>query len=217
MESGGMWRYALATDSYRPNSEDRAAEFPSPFGALAVVADGVGGRSGGAAAADAVVGAVTQLVAGLQHPPNSLQLKHWLQTLDREMAASGTVGETTAIVVAFHKGGISGASVGDSAALAFSPTACLDLTCGGGGPKPWVGSGACLPVAIAGPAGDPVVLATDGLVKYATEPEIERLVRSTPLDDAPRALIELVRYPSGRLPDDVAVIVARWDRNETGG
>lgn len=56
-----------------------------------------------------------------------------------------------------------------------------------------------------------LLLATDGLVKYTSAELICDIIRATPFADAPRALIEAVRYPSGRLPDDVAVILATWD------
>jgi serine/threonine protein phosphatase PrpC len=89
----------------------------------------------------------------------------------------------------------------------------------GAGPKPWIGSGMARPVEFGKPINYMtwLLLATDGLVKYTSPEVICDVVRSTPLDEAPRRLIELVRYPTGRLPDDVAVIVARWVRNETGG
>ena len=78
------------------------------------------------------------------------------------------------------------------------------------GRKPWVGSGAALPVPFAGPmTTGTVLLATDGLVKYTSREAIRDAARETPLVEVPRRLIELVRPPSGRLPDDVAVIVAR--------
>ena len=47
-----MLRTAVQTRSYRAASEDRAAVFPSPTGTSIVVADGVGGRPNGAAAAE---------------------------------------------------------------------------------------------------------------------------------------------------------------------
>lgn len=56
-----------------------------------------------------------------------------------------------------------------------------------------------------------LLLATDGLTKYTSAERIVDVIRTTPFDDTPRALIELVRPSSGRLPDDVAVILARWE------
>lgn len=75
-----MWRTAIATDSYRDATEDRAAV----FGSFAVVADGVGGRAGGGVAADAVVNAVREL-AGNPHPLRTDFLR-WMVKLDRQMA-----------------------------------------------------------------------------------------------------------------------------------
>lgn len=213
-----MWQYALACDSYRRDSEDRAVVFPTPFGALAVVADGVGGRSGGAAAADAVVDAARELAAG---HGSFLQMggrAAWLRAIDHRLANSGAVGETTAVIAALTQLGPLGAAVGDSVAWWVSADGYGDLT-RAAAPKPWIGSGMATPVEFGKPINHMtwLLLATDGLVKYNSPEVICDAVRSMPLDEAPRRLIELVRYPSGRLPDDVAVIVARWVRNETGG
>ena len=209
-----MWQWAVAVDSYRPAGEDRAAVFPTPFGALAVVADGVGGRSGGAAAADAVVGAARRLAeAGRAGDPAD-----WLRDLDRRLVVSGAVGETTAVVADLSDRYVLVGAVGDSVAWAVAGDRVVDLT-----PlaraKPWVGSGAAAPAAFGRPVGsfDTLLLATDGLTKYAPREAIRDAIRSAPLDQAPRRLIELVRYPSGRLPDDVAVVVARWAENEKPG
>jgi serine/threonine protein phosphatase PrpC len=72
-----MWQTAIATASSRPATEDRAAV----FGSFAVVADGVGGRAGGGAAADAVVDAVRE-VTGKPAPHRWDRVK-WLTELDR--------------------------------------------------------------------------------------------------------------------------------------
>lgn len=194
-----MWRTAIAVDSYRPNGEDRAAVVPFAAGLIAVVADGVGGRSGGGAAADAVVAAVHRL-------------GKWFRDLDREMAATGTVGETTAVVARLTDIGPVGVACGDSVAWSVTADGYRDLTAGAG-EKPWVGSGAARPVSFVRPRQyvGTLLLATDGLVKYTSAEHICDIIRATPFADAPRALIEAVRHPSGRLPDDVAVILATWD------
>jgi hypothetical protein len=59
------------------------------------------------------------------------------------------------------------------------------------------------------PAGT-LLVATDGLLKYSWPQKICETVRAThDVDALPKALIDLVRMPSGGLQDDVAVAVAR--------
>jgi len=77
--------------------------------------------------------------------------------------------------------------------------------------KPIVGSGGVWPIQFTHKRTGPerLLLATDGLLKY-TSPD--RIVAACNNHDAPGAvkrLIELVRYPSGALPDDVTVILAQ--------
>jgi PPM family protein phosphatase len=203
-----MWQTAIATDSYRSASEDRAAVFIGGNGTFAVVADGMGGRSGGAAAADTVMHAAQELA---NQPPTSWDSLRWLAELDWRMGESGTVGETTAVVARLTALGPIGVAVGDSVAWWIRADDWGTLT-DAAVPKPWIGSGRSVPV----PFGKPLqyvgtlLLATDGLVKYTSAERIVEVVRTVPFEDVPRALVELVRPPSGRLPDDVAVIVARW-------
>ena len=66
-----------------------------------------------------------------------------------------------------------------------------------------------MPFARPGTAGT-LLLATDGLVKYTSREAIREAAGTAPFDELPRRLIDLVRPPSGRLPDDVAVIAVRF-------
>lgn len=199
-----MWHTAIAADYYRLATEDRAGV----FGSFALVADGVGGRAGGGAAADAVVQGVRELA----ERPGRWDAVRWLAELDRRMAESGAVGETTAVVAKFTPLGLTGVAVGDSVAWWVTADDWGDLTAAAK-PKPWVGSGAAVPVPFSRSLQHvgTLLLATDGLTKYTSAERIVDMIRTTPFDDTPRSLIELVRPPSGRLPDDVAVIVARWE------
>jgi len=199
-----MWHTAIATDSYRSATEDRAAV----VGSFAVVADGVGGRSGGATAAEMVVNAVRELAE--QSEP--WEPYSWMASVDQRVANSNTGGETTAVVAGLSKIGPVIVAVGDSVAWAVTADGCNDLTAAAK-LKPWVGSGVARAVAVHLPIATvgTLLLATDGLVKYTSAEKIVEVIRGTPFDDTPRALIELVRPPSGRLPDDVAVIAARWE------
>jgi hypothetical protein len=53
------------------------------------------------------------------------------------------------------------------------------------------------------------LLSTDGLLKYASSDRIASTCLSADHAEVGRKLIELVRYPSGALPDDVTVVVAQ--------
>ncbi|QEL14569.1 SpoIIE family protein phosphatase [Limnoglobus roseus] len=205
------WQTSLAVESYRAAGEDRAAVFPTPFGCLAVVADGVGGRSGGAAAADAVIEAVRSLAEAIASPLDLRSWATWLRQLDQQMAGEATVGETTAVIAALSAAGIIGVAVGDSVAWVAIENQCHSLATGSE-PKPWLGSGVARPVPFAhlNLAGT-LLLATDGLTKYADRQRIVGLLQSETLERLPKQLIDAVRYGSGRLPDDVGVIVAKWE------
>jgi hypothetical protein len=52
-------------------------------------------------------------------------------------------------------------------------------------------------------------VATDGLLKYSWPEKICQAVRSVQIRALPKALIDLVRMPSGGLQEDAAVAVAR--------
>ena len=78
------------------------------------------------------------------------------------------------------------------------------------GRKPLLGSGEAVPVAFEAVLGDAtLLLATDGLLKYAHRDRITALARGPDLEVAVHALTNLPRLRSGALPDDVAVILCR--------
>ena len=51
-----------------------------------------------------------------------------------------------------------------------------------------------------------LIVGTDGLFKYATSEQIASVVRDSEVATAPERLTALVRLPSGRLHDDVAIV-----------
>lgn len=183
--------------------EDRAAVFEYAEGVVAVVADGAGGMGGGARAAQAVVDAVRR--AGWSPDAGT-----WVELLTRLDAEVGP-GQTTAVVVAVGPERLAGASVGDSGAWCFGPAGEHELT-RGQRRKPLLGSGEAMPVALhlAGGRAGTLVLASDGLWKYVPWERLPGALQGPPSEAASK-LMELVRYPSGELPDDVAVVVCRGD------
>ena len=186
----------------RGAGQDRARVFDVGGGVVIALADGAGGTGNGATAAQAIIDAVgavgtaaddwCTLLAGLD--------------LDGDRLGHG---QSTAVVLSIVDAGVSGASVGDSGAWLLQGTEIFDLT-DGQSRKPLVGSG-CVPYRVEPVRfdGGTLLVASDGLVRYAKRSDIARLASGTDLRSAARALIDLVRLPNGALQDDVAVVLCR--------
>jgi len=132
---------------------------------------------------------------------------------DVDRAAVRLGGQTTAVVVAVSASGIDGASVGDSGAWRIDGEQIDELT-ERQRRKPLVGAGG-EPVGFrAGPLrGTTLLVASDGLLRYAAPRDIARIATGPDLAAAARALVELVRLPSGGLQDDVAIVLCRDARD----
>ncbi len=190
----------------RGSGQDRAAVFRRANGSLVVaLADGAGGTGGGAEAAQAVIDALSAAV----HVDSAAAFEELLAALDREPARLGH-GQTTAIVLRLDELGIVGGSVGDSGAWLIGDNHRLvDLTASQRR-KPLLGSGAIVTPFAAGPIGSSTLLvASDGLLKYAPPSDIALLAAQRDLRAAASSLIAHVRLASGELHDDVAIVLAR--------
>lgn len=176
----------------RGAGQDRAAARDVDDGVLIVLADGAGGTGRGAEAAQIVVDTATT---------------RSLAELDRTLEQLG--GQTTAVVLAITSAGIEGASVGDSEACIVRGSEIEDLTANQVR-KPLVGGG-CIPTTIRGAAlgNGTLVVASDGLWKYAKRADIARIATGPDLQAAAGALVELVRLRSGALQDDVSIVLCR--------
>ena len=174
---------------------------------VAVVADGAGGTSGGAEAASCVIRRVSEAV---EAGSDLLGRSTWEQVLRALDAELDGLGQTTAVVAATDGSVIVGASVGDSGALLVTMSSVRELSADQHR-KPLLGSGAATPVTFRGPAAPNalLLLATDGLLKYASEDRIcAQLRRPEPsLKEHCDALVELVRLPRGGLQDDVGLVL----------
>jgi serine/threonine protein phosphatase PrpC len=187
--------------------QDRAEIIFRGSNLVLVVADGAGGMSGGAEAAQFLVEGVKKQIGSMSI--NSDGLNEFLTSLDREMAAAGIYGETTGVVVVLSDKGIFGASVGDSGAFIFSEAGLENLTASQIR-KPFLGSGRAIPVPFTrGLLKGTLLVATDGLLKYTSFEKIAAAILATDLDSAANKLIELVRFQSGALPDDISILLAR--------
>jgi serine/threonine protein phosphatase PrpC len=181
--------------------QDRIEVFRFGDRATIALADGAGGRPDAAEAAEAFVRLVAESAAEL----------HDLRECERLVASSDLVvrlrtkgGETTGIVAVIEAGRVFGASVGDSAAWLLTPSGARELTAAQES-KPFLGTGAAMVRAFQCTERGTLVVATDGLWKYADLTKIRGLAAARPAEA--KRFIELVRYPSGALPDDVAVAV----------
>jgi len=177
------------------------------------VADGAGGLSGAAAAAKKAMEMVRQNGAGLHTAESASGL---LGRMDSEIASDSTAGETTCALAVIADGKIFGASVGDSGVWLIPKSGThIDLTVYQQR-KPLIGTGAALPVPFSHPISDGfLLLGTDGLFKYTSAERILQTCREYPPETAVKQLIELVRYKSGALPDDVTVILTRLCEDAT--
>lgn len=171
---------------------------------LAVVADGAGGTGGGAAAAAMACSIAAQrLRTGSTGTPEDWQ--RCLYEVDQALAQSG--GQCTAVVVEISEGRVVGASVGDSGAWMLTGKAIIDLT-ENQHRKPLLGSDEASPVGF-GPIelSGRLLIATDGLFKYARESDIAKWALGVSVNDAVEQLIAGVRLRSGALQDDVGIIL----------
>jgi PPM family protein phosphatase len=195
----------LLTIAGNPENQDRGLVVHDGPRIVLCVADGAGGRSGGLEAAILATEFVRQSASTVNTAESSSEL---LRRMDAVLAKDPSAGETTCALAVLTAREIFGASVGDSGAwLIPEEGAQVDLTCGQQR-KPLLGSGEAWPVSFRHPiqAGW-VLLATDGLLKYASAARIVETCRQPSIDAAAQGLVGLVRYPSGALPDDVTIIL----------
>jgi PPM family protein phosphatase len=202
-----MFNTAKHIEAGGKNLQDRADFFWHGPTLYLVLADGAGGMSGGAEAAEFVMQRVKIEAGSAVLSPEALS--NLLSAVDREMAAIGAYGETTCVLAAVSEAGIVGASVGDSGVLYVSETG-VDHVTANQCRKPFVGSGRANPVGFSlGPLQGTLLVASDGLLKYTSAGRIAEAARSSDLNEVLRKLVGLVRFPSGMLPDDLSILLAR--------
>ncbi len=183
--------------------EDRLLVARAGARTLIVVADGAGGTGRGAAAAEITC----SMVLDAFHR-GSTSARLWVRTLsavDVQLTRRG--GQSTVVVLEIDRDTVSGASVGDSEAWALGSAGSVDLT-SQQQRKPLLGTGQAVPMTIRPIAmPDRILVATDGLMKYCPRAEVDRLARAGTLEEAVEALLSRVRLRSGKLQDDVAIVL----------
>jgi serine/threonine protein phosphatase PrpC len=204
-----LFETGLASEAGGPENQDRGAVIEQPNGLLLVVADGAGGLGGGAEAAERVVELVRERSASHGERLDPVVWCKVLRQADERLSMHPSAGETAAVVAALTQDAVCGASVGDCGALQLLEGGEVELTAHQRR-KPLLGSGAAVPTAFGPvPFAGTLVVASDGLLKYAPRAELRQPALTGSARICARALIECVRYPSGNLPDDVTVIVCR--------
>jgi len=197
----------LKTDAGNPENQDRGAIFHRDNALVLVVADGVGGRSGAAEAAIMAVEFVSKNAERLKNAATCVAL---LNEMDHAIASDRDAGETTCTLAVVDGERVFGATVGDSAAWVIDASGeCTNLA-EGQPRKPFVGLGDARPFPFSYHIDKTqrLLLATDGLLKYASPEQIAGIGCKESLESSVSQLIELVRYPSGDLPDDITIILA---------
>lgn len=201
-------RYVTRQTAANAKSQDRLEVFDMDVATLIVLADGAGGMAGADLAASMVVDAFRD--ASVFDVPNILA------SLDSRVAMESRAGETTAVVVATMGDAIWGGSAGDSEAWLLHRHHQHDeheLT--GKQCRKRIGSGGGVTIQPIGATADDdseyrLLVASDGLFRYASYADIKARVRLPDIDDAADALLESVRLPSGCFRDDVSILVAEW-------
>jgi serine/threonine protein phosphatase PrpC len=202
-----MFQVAQLTAAYGRHGQDRVGAIECPIGLVVMLADGAGGTSGGAEAAETFSLWAKAYATRTPDVRGGAQWATLLEQVDRQIAAVN--GQTTGVIVAVSADGFSGASVGDSAAWIVGDDGFDNLT-SGQAHKPLLGSGASKPIAFErSVTGGTLLVASDGLVKYAPPARICELARLPDLNEAARRLVDLVRLRSGALQDDVGIVLVR--------
>jgi len=202
-----MFETYLKTDTTNSENQDHAAIVKHPNGFLLMLADGAGGIGGGFEAAKLATQIIKETTISETDFLNPLKYCSLLKKIDHQLLTHPIAGETTAVIVAVSGKGVCGASVGDSGAFLVQEKTEIELTIHQRH-KPFLGSGFAILTPFATiPLKGTLFLATDGLIKYAAQDKIRKIILSNNSKQAAKALIESVRYPSGNLPDDVTVIV----------
>jgi hypothetical protein len=156
------------SESYREVNQDRIAIFERGEILIVAVADGVGGRVGGAEAAQSAVEQVRNAIAAVDETSVLSHISFWtrlLTEIDDNLSDDEAAGETTLVALAIAEDRITGAGVGDSGGWLISHQGAHILT-EQQRTKPFPGSGAAFPVGFeARMENDILLLATDGLLK----------------------------------------------------
>ncbi len=206
-----MGKFAVATRNlgHGVQSQDRVDVLEHPGGLVVALADGSGGMAGGAEAAETVVQAARDALAGGIETADPTAWCTLLADLDDRISTSPHGGETTGVLLGVDPGGVAGASVGDSEAWLVLDDGFEDLSAFQHA-KCRLGTGMAIPAPFsARPWTGTLLVASDGLTKFAPIEALLEAARVADLEAAATRLVDLVRLRSGALQDDVSLVLVR--------
>jgi PPM family protein phosphatase len=203
------FQYAQAAATVQPEAQESARIFERKDALVVVVADGGGGMRGGGAASRSLIAVVESAVNDERFALEDLEA--WLSIFhetDVGLASNGA-GETTGIVVVLSERGLVGVSTGDSEAWVVSGSEVDNLTVGQHR-RQRLGTNQATPTIFRRPVPrDALVVASDGLFKFAARDVIANIVRGGEVGPAAEGLVDLVKLRSGKVAEDVAVVLVR--------
>lgn len=200
---------AFACVGSGPRCADRCQVLRGPASAIALIADGAGNSITSIAAADFVLRYAAEYLNGVPILlDDTARFCELLAYIDRALAAADA-GESTGLFVTVSPLGIHGAGVGDCIAWLIDDRGHRELTAEIAR-KPLLGSGRACPAGFSlPPTAGTLLLATDGLWKYAAVDSICSVARKSPIEAAAAELLTLPALASGAVPDDIGVILVR--------
>lgn len=209
MAPAAKFRVATATTAAGSRCDDHVAVARRDDGVVLALADGAGNDERGGELARWLVEQLAARALAAPKLPNADTLSKWAESLDQEWFASAKGGESTLVVASVEGHRVQGASVGDSGAWLVHSGSYDELT-SEQRRRPLLGQGRATVLAFGPvPMMGVLMLATDGLLKYAPEQKIRHLATDSNVSVAAAKLVDVVRLASGSLQDDVGVIVCR--------
>ena len=190
--------------------DDRAKVLRHADATVIIVADGAGGSSGGAEAAQMLVALAETECTTVGVPVDDIACCALLTRLDADISREGQAGETTAVIAVITSSELYGASVGDSGAWLVLANDWFDLT-GAQSRKPLLGWGDAESTPFSAELREgSLIIATDGLWNYASQDRILNIMRSGGSSaDIADSLVSAARLPNGELCDDITVVVCK--------
>lgn len=209
MTAPPRFRVATATSAAGARCDDHVSVTRRQDGLVLALADGAGNDPMGGELANWLVDQIQRRATEAKKLPNADLLARWCEELDRSWFASNKSGESTIVVVSLDGSRVQGASVGDSGAWLVHSGRYDELTAEQRR-RPLLGQGRATVLAFGPvPMQGVLMLATNGLLKYAPAHEILRHATELNVSVAAAKLTDVVRTAAGTLQDDVAVIVCR--------
>ncbi len=179
---------------------------------LVALADGQGGREGGALAARVAVPSALDWLEKTSEELDSHALRTAIAVADETVEAHEDTGFSTLILLVCEQDHIIGASVGDSMALHITATNSIELT-ERQRKNPPLGSGAALGTsfAVQPQVGEQILVMSDGVFRFSSLETIARTCRGSEDFDALPNLLALQNLSqNGALPDDWSAILLRF-------